>query len=284
MGFEDRRIEYRTRIDIGTRPFIGSLERDHRDLEYHLFNISRRGLQILVSLGNGQEPLERGEMIALHLAFSSDGRYADRGGIIWTEHDRQRGLLCCGVDLALEEGSPGPGQEAKARARYLISLSPDTSDIVIETRAFDCASDLLSHLVEHSATIKGRLADALDALSASLKPTGCSGEDLSSLVDGLKAKAGEESVRLRTLLGRMRTGLASGAQAGGFDLADLGNLMMSRAYVPLARAVPPEGPGRQFLEGIGALEEQLLINHNTLVLLWFGYLAYLYQHPEDPNQ
>jgi hypothetical protein len=111
----------------------------------------------------------------------------------------------------------------------------------------------------------------------------CSGEDLYSNVDGIKAQVGEESARLRNFLGRMRICPASWEQAGGLGLADLGNLMLSRAYVALTRTIPPEGPGRQCLEGMGALEEQLLINHNTLMLPWFGYLAYLYQHSGDLN-
>jgi len=69
--------------------------------------------------------------------------------------------------------------------------------------------------------------------------------------------------------------------AGG--LSDLRSLIRSDVSARLKKIELSDALKKRVLPEIRGLEEQLLVNTNTVGLLWLGYLAYMYQNVSCPT-
>jgi hypothetical protein len=68
--------------------------------------------------------------------------------------------------------------------------------------------------------------------------------------------------------------------AGG--LSDLRSLICPDVSARIEKTDLPDVLKKRVLLEIRGLEEQLLVNSNTVGLLWLGYLAYMYQNMTCP--
>lgn len=279
MGFEDRRVENRTNIEIKTLVFLGSRPKDGVSFEYCLFNISRYGLQIgVIPPEKGMEGLlKEQDLVALHLALMSPEEIFDHARVMWTEYDENKRLLVCGSRL--EEGPNGPEGRATASERYYLSLSLDTSDIVLLTSAYASANDLLLSLLEASLVLKKRMLGAVDKAACFLPVAEQSHKDPHSFVGRAITVLNEDRVRVEVWCREFSNQINSRkATPAAPELADVRTVMRSDLYAQCIGLARPERLDEKVFEEIRDLEQQLLVNYNTIALLWFGYLAYMYQN------
>lgn len=266
-------------------PFLGSRVRDWFTFEYYLLDVSRYGLQIgvLPALDGTKKilKLKKGDTVALHLALRSDDGVFHRGKIMWTDQDKSKDLLICG--LRLEAEPPGPAKIITPLASYAVSLSLETSDIFLETTTFDSADILFLSLIETSVKIKAHIRDAIDNVLPFLKKTGSSIEDSLVFLQRIKDTVNNDSDRLQACSHMIRN-VPAAAREGqpAIQLDDLRVLMGSDVYSVLIQRVVPNAKKRPLLGQIMEFERQLFVNYNTISLLWLGYLAYMYQNLDTP--
>jgi hypothetical protein len=271
MDSEDRRSAYRTDIDIRTLPLFGS--RQGSLLEYYLINLSSEGLQIgVVPLGDESRAVKAGDQIDLHVALRFGESTFDHGKIMWTEYDKEKSALRCG--LSLEEAS----KRESARS-YPVSLSLETSDIFLEDAAYESADEILLRIILESARLKVKIGEMLPRIRSSMaaRPNAeeHSGAFLASLTEGLK----EDVRRLHVWYETIERGTPSeeGLQASS-GLSDLRGLMRTDLSERLKNEPSLSVSEESVLGEIRTLEEQLLINCNSVALLWLGYLAFMYHN------
>ena len=281
MDRENRRSTSRTDIDISTLSFFGSHTQDGFSLEYSLINLSDQGLQIrVVPSGDERRLVKTGDQIRLHLALRSHEAMFDHGRIMWSRHDKEKDLLLCGMSL---EEVPKPKSIHAFSPSYPVSLSLETSDIFLEATDCDSADDLLLRIILESSEIKVKMREAL--LGALPRVTGrtSSGGHARSLPVGLAESLNEDSRRLQVWCETIRREMASqkpAPVAGG--LSDLRSLIRSDVSARLKTTDLSDTLKKRLLREISGFEEQLLVNGNTVGLLWLGYLAYMYQNMTCP--
>ena len=282
MDRENRRSTSRTDIDISTLPFFGFHTQDDFSLEYFLINLSDQGLQIrVVPSGDERRLVKTGDRIRLHLALRSHEGMFDHGKIMWSEYDKEKDLLVCGMSL---EEVPKPKYSHSSSPFYPVSLSPETSDIFLEATGCDSADDLLLHIILESSEIKVKMSDALFGTVPRVAARASSGKHTRSFLVSLAESLNEDSRRLRVWYEMIQREMVSQKPtpiAGG--LSDLRSLIRSDVSARLKKIELSDVLKKRVLPEIRGLEEQLLVNTNTVGLLWLGYLAYMYQNVSCPT-
>ncbi len=282
MDRENRRSTHRTDIDISTLSFFGFQAQDGLSLEYFLINLSDQGLQIrIVPSGDERRLVKTGDPIQLCLALRSHEGLFDHGRIMWSEYDKEKDSLVCGICL---EEVPKPKSSHSFSPSYSVSLSPETSNIFPETTSCDSAEDLLFHIILESSEIKVRIREALLGTVPRIAARTSSGRHTRAFLTGLAESLNEDSRRLQVWRETVQREMVSQEPtpvAGG--LSDLRSLIHSDVSARLKRSDLSDGLRKRLLLEIKGLEEQLLVNGNTVGLLWLGYLAYMYQNMTCPT-
>ena len=282
MDRENRRSTSRTDIDISTLPFFGFHTQDDFALEYFLINLSDQGLQIrVVPYGEERRLVKAGDRIRLHLALRSHKGMFDHGRIMWSEYDKEKDLLVCGMSL---EKVPKPKYAHSFSPFYPVSLSPETSDIFLEATSCDSADDLLLHIILESSEIKVKMSEALFGTVPCVAARASSGKHTRSFLVSLTESLNEDSRRLRVWYEMIQREMVSQKPtpiAGG--LSDLRSLIRSDVSARLKKIELSDALKKRVLPETRGLEEQLLVNTNTVGLLWLGYLAYMYQNVSCPT-
>jgi hypothetical protein len=271
MDREDRRSHYRTDIDIRTLPLFGSW--NGFLLEYSLVNLSSEGLQIgIVASSDEPRTLKAGDQIQLHVALRSGESTFDRGKIMWSEYDKGKSLLLCGVSL--EEAS-----KRKGSCSYPVSLSLETSDIFLEDASYESADELLLRIILESARLKVKIGEMLPRILSPLAARPYTEEYSGAFLASLTKRLKEDVTRLHVWYETIRRGTPSeeGLRAGD-GLSDLRDLMRTDLSERLKNEPSLGASEEPVLGEIRVLEEQLLINCNSVALLWLGYLAFMYHN------
>ncbi len=282
MDRENRRSTYRTDIDISTLPFFGFQTQDGFSLEYFLINLSDQGLQIrVVPSGDERRLVKTGDRIRLHLALRSHEGMFDHGRIMWSKYDEEKDLLVCGMCL---EEVPKTKRSHSFSPLYPVSLSLETSDIFLEATSCNSADDLLLHIILESSEIKVKMSKALFDTVPSVAARTSSGRHTRSFLVSLAESLNEDSRRLQVWYEMIQREMVSQKPtpiAGG--LSDLRSLIRSDVDARLKETKLSDVLKKRVLREIRGLEEQLLVNTNTVGLLWLGYLAYMYQNVSCPT-
>jgi hypothetical protein len=205
----------------------------------------------------------------------------DHGRIMWSEYDKEKDLLVCGMSL---EKVPKPKYAHSFSPFYPVSLSPETSDIFLEATSCDSADDLLLHIILESSEIKVKMSEALFGTVPCVAARASSGKHTRSFLVSLTESLNEDSRRLRVWYEMIQREMVSQKPtpiAGG--LSDLRSLIRSDVSARLKKIELSDALKKRVLPEIRGLEEQLLVNTNTVGLLWLGYLAYMYQNVSCPT-
>jgi hypothetical protein len=199
---------------------------------------------------------------------------------MWSEYDKEKDLLVCGMSL---EEAPKPKYSRSFSPFYPVSLSLETSDIFVEDTSCDLAEDLLLHIILESSEIKVKMSEALFGTVPSADAPASSGRHTRSVLDSLAESLNEDSRRLRVWYEMIQREMLSQKPtpiAGG--LSDLRSLICPDVSARIEKTDLPDVLKKRVLLEIRGLEEQLLVNSNTVGLLWLGYLAYMYQNMTCP--
>ena len=270
MDREERRSDYRTDIDIRTLPFFGSW--NGFLLEYFLVNLSSQGLQIgIVSSADEYRTVKAGDQIQLHLALRSEEIVFDHGRIMWSEYDKTRSLMLCGTSL--EEAPRRVGSYS-----YPVSLSLETSDIFLEDSSCESADELLLRIILESTRLKVEIGEILTRIMSALEARSHIEEHSGAFLDSLTAGLKEDVRRLDAWHELVRRGAPSHELRAGDGLSDLRGLMRTDLSDRLRNERSPLASEESVLGEIRLLEEQLLVNCNSVALLWLGYLAFMYHN------
>jgi hypothetical protein len=200
---------------------------------------------------------------------------------MWSEYDKEKDLLVCGMCL---EQVPKPKYSDSFSPLYPVSLSLETSDIFLETTNCKSADDLLLHIIVESSEIKVKMSEVLFDTVPRVAVRASSGKQTRSFLVGLTESLNEDSRRLQVWYEMIQREMVSQKPtpvAGG--LSDLRSLIHSDVNARLKETKLSDVLRKRVLREIRGLEEQLLVNTNTVGLLWLGYLAYMYQNVSCPT-
>ncbi len=279
----DRRANNRTSLDIVDFPFVGCRETDLALFEYSLADVSDSGVQASIRLRAGENAKPLGKDDTLHLLLflrpEGDGnRLLDQGKVMWARKGTSPDETVCGLHLETSpEGRTGGGGHGIPRR---LSLSLETSNMVFEDLAAVSAHAFLLAILEESVAIKEDMVKELGRASGS--PCGQGDEGLTGVLRSLLASHQRDIALLRSYHETAVAGIEPRGEEGpllGYgEICALLKGDAERLDFGL-RAVP--GGESTVLERVITFHKKLLANHNTLVLLRTGFLAYVYQNQED---
>lgn len=266
MSLEDRRKEYRTTIDMITTPFLGSRNTDGSCFEYEIVDISRYGLQMAVSVGEGSSYLNTDDAISLHVGFEWDGTFFDRGTVIWLAKGVEKETRICGVRAEFELPFP-----------YELWFSADTCDVQIGSSGYESGNELFFAVLNRCVAMKRRISRALFSIS---DPTSGRPEELRQAAHYWQVRTDQESRRLNEYLCFYftRAATASDEPVGRAILLDeLKQLLKSDIHCALSRVRGARRSSDSSVGQLRELESGIRSSYNTIVLLRACYLSYIYK-------
>ena len=286
METDNRRRGYRTDLDIIDLPFLGRRKGDLTPFEYQLLDVSAAGLRVRIKDNQKPQgtPLKEGDTIDLLVMLrprSEEDFLFDYGRIMWINSDDTEGGTICG--LRIEEGHDALTETDSPACA--LSLCLETSDVSFRDMDGGSADTMLADIIEESVSIRRSILDEVDAFRAG--PTGAGDGDgnpgpADDLFAAFRAKEEGEISRLVSCSGAIREGV--GPECAEGDVIAYDDLcLLLRADTAGANwgLMAPPGADRPEMARIDSLLRRLYVNHNQVVLLKFGYLAYMYQNPED---
>ncbi|HEY3277344.1 MAG TPA: hypothetical protein VGJ94_12045 [Syntrophorhabdaceae bacterium] len=280
MPAGERREGARTNLDIRDLSYTGCRLDDLAILSYNLLDLSSNGAQMDVRTGEADDmrPLDKGDVIDLLLSLRSDtpeGASFDRGRIMWAGKADTAAIVSCGIHL---ENAPDTAWE-DAPLWSRLSLSLETSNIILEDPDLGSADEFYHALVDHAISLKKSMAKELERLSAlpefsdddardilTMSKTGCL-DDIGQLQSRVKPAKAAPDIGPTEVMGLTYEEICAIVKGASKRL--------DFSLGPYCR------DGNEPLHRITSLHRELLADHNALVLLRTGYLAYVYQNSES---
>lgn len=264
LNIADRRRNFRSTLEMITRPLLGSRHSDWSCFEYEILDVSQYGLRIAVDIDQGPKRLGLGELLSLHVGFGWDTVMFDQGIVAWLSDETTDTAEICGIEASFSLSSS-----------YELWFSTDICDVQIGDSKYDSGGDLFRGTLEQCVAMKKGISEVLFSISdpASGRP-----EALRNAARYWQAKIDEDVQRLEECFCIMKQGATPNETVDQVIPSDeLKCLLKSDVGSILAKIEGIRQNPDPLLGKLRELETAIRSAHNTIVLLWACYLSYIYK-------